>query len=86
MKLGQGYVFTCVCDSVHGGMGVSVSVLGVGGGSQSLSWGVSVRGVSVMETPCMVMSRQYASYWNAFLFKLISNLKFWVKFKLQGID
>ena len=20
MKLGQGYVFTCVCDSVHGGL------------------------------------------------------------------
>ena len=31
-------------------------------------WGVSVQGVSVRETPCMLTSGQYASYWNAFLF------------------
>ena len=37
-KLEQGYVFTRVCDSVHGG--VSVSVGGV--------WGVSIWGVSVL--------------------------------------
>ena len=36
---------------------------GSGGGSQSLSGGVSV-----METPCAVMNGRYASYWNAFLF------------------
>ena len=66
-KLGQGYVFTRVCDSVHRGVGVvSVSVLGVGVGL-SLCPG----GVSVMETPCAVMSGRYASYWNAFLFSRI---------------
>ena len=43
--------------------GVSVSVQGdlCPGGSLS-------RGVSVRETPCMVTSGWYASYWNAFLF------------------
>ena len=37
--------------------------------------GVSVWGVSVRETPCTVMSRWFASYWNAFLvFKILNNL------------
>ena len=42
-KLGQGYVFTCVCDSVHRG-GVSVSVPGISpSGEGSLSRWVSVQ-------------------------------------------
>ena len=47
--------------SVSGG----VSVQG------SLSRGVSVQGRSLSETPHMVTSRRYASYWNAFLFSTI---------------
>ena len=43
----------------------------------SLSWGspsrgVSVQGVPVIETPHTVMSRQYASYWNAFVFMKVT--------------
>ena len=45
--------------------GVSVSGVSVQGR------GVSVWGVSVRETPHTVMSKQYASYWNAFLFFFI---------------
>ena len=69
-----------VLVSVQGGLclrGVSVQGglcprLGLCPGG-SLSWGVFVwgslsRGVSVTETPCTVMSRQYTSYWNLFLF------------------
>ena len=46
----------------------------------SLSRGVSVRGVSVQtETPpCMVMRRQYASYWNAF-FSVMYSVHLWLK-------
>ena len=75
----EGYVFTHVCNSVHRGWSRSPSR---GGGSpsqgspslwvsvrvESLSRGVSVQGVSVMETlPSMVTNGRYASYWNAFL-------------------
>ena len=48
--------------SVKGGdLSRGVSVQGV------YAWGVSVRGGSIRETPRMVMSGRYASYWNAFL-------------------
>ena len=147
-KLREGYVFTGVCDSVHGGSGVfsvpscttghmtkgslsgGVFVQGVsvkgdlcrgevsvkgdlcrgevsvqgdlcpGGlcpGGVSVQgglcpgglcpggvsvWGVSVqgvslsRGVSVRETPHTVMSRRYASYWNAFFFYYLLNFSY----------
>ena len=81
-KLTEGNVFTPVCDSVHGGRGVSVR--------GSLSWGVSVQmglypggisvqgGVYVQEGSLSgrpprptVKSGRYASFWNAFLFKTV---------------
>ena len=47
--------------------GVSVQEVSVQG--VSLFRGISVQGVSVQGDPlCTVTSRQYASYWNAFLF------------------
>ena len=63
-----------LCQSLSGGVsvqGVSVQGVSVQGVSvQGISvLGVSVqRGVSVIETPHTVMSGQYASYWNIFLY------------------
>ena len=54
-KLGQGYVFTRVCDSVHRGIGLCPA------------GGVSVWGSLCHGDPPTVMSGRYASYWNAFL-------------------
>ena len=83
-KLGHGYVFTRVCDSVHGGGGfLSRGGLCPGGVSVpggSLSGGVSVRGAC---SPRTVMSGRYASYWNAFL--LIGWSSWWlVRVTLSG--
>ena len=65
-KLGKGYIFTGVCDSVHGG-GWS----GLVGGAWSRGsgpGGVPGLGGCLVETPqdgyCC---GQYASYWNVFL-------------------
>ena len=49
--------------------GVFVQGISVQGGS--LSREIPVQGVSVRKTPSTVMCRQYAPYWNAFLFLLI---------------
>ena len=60
--------------SVQGGLCPGGSVQGgsLSGGSLSgrvsVQWGSLSRGVSVRETPHMVMGRKYASYWYAFLF------------------
>ena len=56
----EGYVFTGVCLSTGGG---SPSGGGLCPGEE-----VSVRETPQTETPRTVMSRRYASYWNAFLF------------------
>ena len=59
-KLGQGYVFTRVCDSVHWG------------GLPQCMLGYTPPGV---DTPRETSGR-YASYWNAYLFsKLLQMLK-----------
>ena len=67
-KLREGYVFKGVCDSVHrkGGM---VSVQGCLCPGGCLCQGdLCPGGVLLGRPPAhMVMSRQYASYWNAFL-------------------
>ena len=82
-------VFTPVCDSVHGGGGLSGSSLfrGVTVQVESLSRGVPVGGslsrgvVSVQgwslsgRPPCTVMCGQYASYWMHSCLMLIANLK-----------
>ena len=81
MKLREGHVFTPVCDSAHRGVGLcqwgslswgSLSRGSLSGGPR----GVSSKGISVQgETrrpPIWWKRRQYASYWNAFLFLLNS--------------
>ena len=77
-KLGQGYIFTGVCDSVHGGVpgrGVPAPrgvpglerCLVLGGGC--LLQGGAALGGCLVETPRDGYCRgRYASYWNAFLF------------------
>ena len=78
-KLGQGNVFTGVCDSVHGG-GVVVWSWGGGGlipgglqffggclqffGGSPIFGGLQIFG---NPPPIWLMSGRYASYWNAFL-------------------
>ena len=57
----------CPRWSLSGGLCSGGSLSGGLCSGRCLSRGVSVRGVSVMETPRTVMSRRYASYWNAFL-------------------
>ena len=82
-SLGQGNVFTPVCDSVHRGVFVQGGLCPGGGvfvhggrglcpgGEGSLSRGRGLcpgGGVFVRETPpCTVKCGQYASYWNEFL-------------------
>ena len=67
--LGQGNVFTRVCHSVHSGRVCP-------GGCGSLPGGVSVR-----QTPLrMVKSRQYTSYWNAFLYFNYERLYKWYQY------
>ena len=61
-KLGQGYVFTRVCDSVHRGVSVSVPGGGISIPGGSLSWA----GVSAQRGPCHGAGGRYTSYWNAF--------------------
>ena len=47
-KLREGYVFTCVCDSVRGGGGISVPACTTGHMTRGVSvWGVSVWGFLV---------------------------------------
>ena len=70
-KLREGYVFTPVCDSIHGGAGVAdTPLLGrppVGRHSHPPAWADNPPGWSI--------SGRYASYWNAFLFsKFFSKL------------
>ena len=48
-------LFGCLCT--EGGLCLEESLRGLS------------RGVSVRETPCMVKSRQYTSYWNGFLLR-----------------
>ena len=67
-SLSEGF---CLWVSLSGD--VSVQGVSVQGGQGpcprgSLSRG-SLLGSPQTETPCMVTSRQYVSYWNAFLFK-----------------
>ena len=76
---GQGYIFTGVCDSVHGG---AACVAGVGGSWRGAC--MAGRGVCVAGRACMIrtppgryygygirsMSGRYAPYWNAFLLSL----------------
>ena len=70
-KLGQGYIFTGVCDSVHGRGG---SALGGGTWSRGFcSWGVPGPGGLLWGVPGGDPPQdgyccgRYASYWNAFL-------------------
>ena len=73
-KLGQGYIFTGVCDSVHGGGCLLSGGSGPGGGGDVCSQGVpgpggvsGPGGVPGGDPPGYCCGR-YASYWNAFLF------------------
>ena len=78
----EGYVFTRVCHSVHGGGG-SAWQGGVHGGGERV-WQGGMHGGGGMHGRGSMrgryyeirsMSGQYASYWNAFLFKrLISRV------------
>ena len=88
-KLGQGYIFTGVCDSVHrggvcsGGGRLPGGCLLQGGGLLPkgcllLGSGVCSQGVCLVETAprdghCC---GRYASYWNAFLFEKNCNYHF----------
>ena len=54
-KLGQGYIFTGVCDSVHGG-----------GGGLVMGGACSRGGCLVEDPPGWLLMRKAASYWNAF--------------------
>ena len=73
--LGQGYIFTAVCDSVNRGVPPPGGCLLLGGSASS--WGgASSRGSASSRGGCWRPPRdgyccgRYASYWNAFLFYL----------------
>ena len=61
-KLGQGYVFTHVCDSVHGGC-LSQCMLGYTHPPGADTFPASSACKEIQAT-----SGRYASYWNAYLF------------------
>ena len=70
-SLGQGYNFTPVCHSVHGGGGVrgcSGGVRGCSGGACMVApgGGGGMCGIR-RDTEIRSMSGRYTSYWNAFL-------------------
>ena len=85
-KLGQGYIFTGVCDSVHRGGCLLPGICSQGGAwSRGVSapegclvWGVSVPrgsgpGRCLVETPLLgrLLLWRYASYWDAFLLSVV---------------
>ena len=87
-KLGQGYIFAGVCDSVNGGGVLPGGVLPPGGegassGRDTSSLGGSVPGGAWWRHPrdghCC---GRYASYWNAFLFSKIF-AENWIKWKRE---
>ena len=75
-KSGQGYIFTGVCDSVHGGGVLSQHALQVVSQhalhGSVCSWGVVCSwGGCLVTPPDVYCCGRYASYWNAFLFVII---------------
>ena len=75
--MGQGYVFTCVCDSVHGG--------GYLGRYPPGRYTPPPAGTPpAIHAGIRSTSGRYASYWNAFLLKLIVFPVFEINYAADG--